>query len=69
VVRPTGDPVLPWVVVDELGGRIDAVDDFLKNLLACGNSPASCRSYAYDLLRWLRFLAAVDVPWQRGAAL
>ena len=65
-VRPIGDPVLPWVVVDELGGRIDAVDDFLKHLLACGNSPASCRSYAYDLLRWLRFLAAVDVTWQRA---
>lgn len=65
-VRPTGDPVLPWVVVDELGGRIDAVDDFLKHLLACGNSAASCRSYAYDLLRWLRFLAAVDVRWQRA---
>ena len=65
-VRLTGDPVLPWVVVDELGGRIDAVDDFLKHLLACGNSPASCRSYAYDLLRWLRFLAAVDVTWQRA---
>jgi integrase/recombinase XerC len=65
-VRPTGDPVLPWVVVDELGDRIDAVDDFLKHLLACGNSPASCRSYAYDLLRWLRFLAAVDVTWQRA---
>ena len=65
-VRRTGDPVLPWVVVDELGGRIDAVDDFLKHLLACGNSPASCRSYAYDLLRWLRFLAAVDVTWQRA---
>ncbi len=65
-VRPTGDPVLPWVVADELGERIDAVDDFLEHLLACGNSPASCRSYAYDLLRWLRFLAAVDVTWQRA---
>ena len=65
-VRPTGDPAVPWVVVDGAGQRIDAVDDFLRYLLSCGNSPASCRSYGYDLLRWLRFLAAVDVAWQRA---
>jgi integrase/recombinase XerC len=65
-VRPTGDPAVPWVVVDETGQCVDAVDDFLRYLLSCGNSPASCRSYGYDLLRWFRFLAAVDVGWQRA---
>ena len=54
------------MVVDEAGQRIGAVDDFLRHFLACGNSPASCRSYAYDLLRWLRFLAAVGVSWDRA---
>jgi hypothetical protein len=34
--------------------------------VACGSSPASCRSYGYDLLRWLRFPAAVDVGWRRA---
>jgi integrase/recombinase XerC len=29
-------------------------------------SAATCRSYAHDLLRWLRFLAAVEVPWERA---
>jgi len=38
----------------------------LRDLLACGSSPASCRSYGYDLLRWFRFLAAVDVVWNRA---
>ena len=38
-VRPADDPVLPWIVVDEVGERIGAVDDFLRHFLACGNSP------------------------------
>src|SRR5260370_4775943 len=29
-------------------------------------SPASLRSYAYELLAWFRFLRAVDVPWDRA---
>ncbi|WP_165969419.1 site-specific integrase [Actinomadura sp. KC06] len=57
--------MVPWVVVDGSGEPIEAVSDFLKDLLANGNSSASCRSYAYDLLRWFRFLAAIDVGWQR----
>jgi integrase/recombinase XerC len=65
-VRPADDPVLPWIVVDETGEQVESVSDFLRNLLACGNSPASCRSYAYDLLRWLRFLAAADIGWHRA---
>src|SRR6266516_2827480 len=65
-VRPADDPVLPWMVVDGTGEPVESVSDFLRNLLACGNSPASCRSYGYDLLRWFRFLAAVDVRWQRA---
>jgi hypothetical protein len=63
-VAQTSDPTLPWVVLDGAGSRIDAADTFLKELLACGSSAASCRSYAFDLLRWLRFLAAVDVAWE-----
>jgi site-specific recombinase XerD len=29
-------------------------------------SPATCRSYAFDLLRWWRFLASRDRPWTRA---
>jgi integrase len=65
-VRPTSDPALPWVVLDGAGVAIDPVSEFLRDLLACGNSRASCRSYGYDLLRWFRFLAAVDVLWSRA---
>ena len=65
-VRPADDPTLPWIVVDETSEPVEPVSDFLRTFLACGNSPASCRSYAYDLLRWLRFLAAADVGWHRA---
>ena len=65
-VAQTSDPTLPWVVLDGAAARIDAADVYLKELLACGSSAASCRSYAFDLLRWFRFLAAVDVGWERA---
>lgn len=65
-VVSTGDPVLPWVVLDGAGTPVGAVAEFLRDLLACGSSPASCRSYGFDLLRWFRFLAAVDVEWHRA---
>ena len=32
-------------------------------MLADDASPASLRSYAYELLAWFRFLDAVMVPW------
>ncbi|WP_236718344.1 site-specific integrase [Actinoplanes sp. TFC3] len=64
-VVPTSDPTLPWVVLDGAGARIEAADVYLRELLASGSSAASCRSYAFDLLRWFRFLAAVDVGWER----
>lgn len=65
-VTATGNPALPWMVRDGAGAEISPVSGFLRELLACGNSPASCRSYAFDLLRWFRFLAAVDVAWDRA---
>jgi len=44
----------------------DAVRGFVLNLVACDYSPATCRSYVLSLLRWLRFLTAVDVAWDRA---
>lgn len=35
-------------------------------MLADDDSPASLRSYAYELLVWFRFLAAIDVAWNRA---
>jgi site-specific recombinase XerD len=70
-VEATGDPLLPFRLVDEQGGEVDAVAEFLHHLLADDASPASLRSYAYELLVWFRFLGAVGVAWDlagRGEA-
>ncbi|MEO8223103.1 MAG: tyrosine-type recombinase/integrase [Specibacter sp.] len=68
-VSATDDETLPWAVLTESGIRVVPVAEFLRELLACGNTSASCRSYAYDLLRWSRFLAALEVPWDRATSL
>ena len=65
-VVSTGDPVLPWAVLDSAGTPVEPVAEFLRDLLACGSSASSCRSYGFDLLRWFRFLAAIDVEWHRA---
>src|SRR5258708_781535 len=62
-VEETGDPLLPFRLLDELGAEIPAVTEFLHHMLADDASPASLRSYAYELLAWFRFLAAVMVAW------
>lgn len=62
-VRATDDVHLPFVVADATGVVIAPVAEFLRELHACGNAAASVRSYAFDLLRWFRFLAAVGVDW------
>jgi integrase len=49
------------------GATIDAVAVFFRELLAAGRSAATARSYGMDLLRWFRFLWALDVPWDRAA--
>lgn len=42
---------------------MEAVSVFLRDLLAAGKSEPTLRSYSVDLLRWWRFLDAVDVAW------
>jgi len=59
-----GGSDLPWRVVSlpEPGDRA-LFDEFLRDLSASDCSPATSRSYAYDLLRWWRFLDAVGGRW------
>ena len=62
-VEETGDPLAPFRLVDEQGAEVPAVAEFLHHMLADDASPASLRSYAYELLAWSRFLAAAGVAW------
>jgi len=63
----TGDDREPYRVVGPDGVVIEPVSVFLRDLLASGRSAATLRSYAVDLLRWWRFLDAVDVAWDRAS--
>lgn len=45
---------------------MEAVAVYFQDLLAAGRAASSVRSYGMDLLRWWRFLHAVDVSWVRA---
>lgn len=64
-VRPS-DSSVAWLVYDDAREVVRPIAEFLRDFAARGNSPSSVRSYAYVLLRWWRWLAAVDVLWDRA---
>ncbi|MFH9425486.1 tyrosine-type recombinase/integrase [Streptomyces sp. NPDC017529] len=57
---------LPWLVVDGAGREVEPVSSYLRDRLLGDVSPLTCRSYAYDLLRWFRVLWTVDVGWEQA---
>ena len=65
-VEATGDPFDPYRLVDLAGEPVLPVSAFLADLQACGRSAAAQRSYSLALLRWFRFLWAVEVPWDQA---
>jgi site-specific recombinase XerD len=62
----TGEDAEPYRLLDSGGVVVDPVAVFLRELLAAGRSAPTLRSYGMDLLRWWRFLQAVDVGWDRA---
>jgi site-specific recombinase XerC len=56
----------PVRLMDAAGEVSRPVAGFLQDLQAAGRSVATQRSYAFDLLRWLRFCWAVDVAWDHA---
>jgi hypothetical protein len=65
-VEATDDAFEPYQVVDVDGVVVALAAAHLKDLQACGRPAATQRSYAMDLLRWFRFLRAVDVGWDQA---
>ena len=63
----TGDPWVPYRLVDGDGAVVEAVSAWLGELQAAGRSAATARSYGMDLLRWFRFLWTVGVAWDRAS--
>jgi site-specific recombinase XerD len=65
-VRAGGDLWEPIRMIDVAGDLVTAVAVFLKDLQASGRSVSTQRSYAMDLLRWFRFIWAVEVSWDEA---
>jgi site-specific recombinase XerD len=62
----TGDPWLPFRLLDPAGEPVEPVSTYFRDLRAAGRSEATMRSYGLDLLRWFRFLWAIGVAWDRA---
>lgn len=62
----TGDVWEPWRLLDSAGEVVGPVAVWLRDLQAAGRSALTQRSYGMDLLRWFRFLWAIEVPWNHA---
>lgn len=56
----------PYRLVDAAGTVVEPVGAYLRELQACGRSASTQRAYGMDLLRWFRFLWAVEAGWDRA---
>lgn len=60
--------LVPWVVLDDVGVPVRAVDRFLIDFVARDNRSGSVRSYSFDLLRWWRWLQVTETSWERATS-
>ena len=67
-LEATEDPFEPYRLVDAAGGVVGSVAGYLRDLQAAGRSPATQRSYGMDLLRWFRFVWAIEIGWDRATS-
>ena len=65
-LEATGDLFLPYRLVDRDGVVVEPVAGFFAELAACGRPATTQRSYGMDLLRWFRFLWAIEVRWDQA---
>lgn len=63
----TEDPWEPCQLLDPSGKPVEPVAVYFKDLMAADSSPLTPRSYGMDLLRWWRFLWALEIEWDRAA--
>jgi len=59
-------PDLPFLVVDGDGRQLEQVGGYLRDLMLGDASALTCRSYAFDLLRWHRLLWFLGIAWDRA---
>jgi site-specific recombinase XerD len=63
-VEASAEPALPFVLLFPETPH-EPASEFFRELIAGGFSAATVKSYAFDLLRFLRFLHEREVPWER----
>ena len=56
----------PFQLLDASGRVVGPAAVFLRELQACGRPATTQRSYGLALLRWFRFLGAVEVGWDEA---
>ena len=56
---------MPFRLLDPAGAIVEPVSAYFRDLQAAGRSETTIRSYGLDLLRWFRFLWAIEVCWNR----
>lgn len=66
-LHETGDAAEPYQLLDPDGEPVGEVAWYFAELLAENKPMTTLRSYGMDLLRWYRFLWAVEVLWDRAA--
>jgi hypothetical protein len=65
-LEATGDLFEPFRLADPAGRVAGPAAAYLREVAASGRSAATQRSYGMDLLRWFRFLWAVEVLWDEA---
>jgi hypothetical protein len=56
----------PFIVLDAHGVEIEPITAYLRDLALSDVSPLTCRSYAFDLLRWFRVPWVLGISWERA---
>ncbi|MFI5822908.1 tyrosine-type recombinase/integrase [Streptomyces rishiriensis] len=62
----TGDQWEPYRLLDPSGSPVAPFSVYVKDLMAGPYSPLTPRSYGMDLLRWWRYLWALEIEWDRA---
>src|SRR5438128_6317614 len=65
-LEATGDLFEPYRLADAHSVVVVPASAYFRELAACGRPAATHRSYGMALLRWWRFLWAVEIGWDQA---
>jgi integrase len=65
-LEATGDWFEPYRLVDGHGVVVVPAAAYFRELAACGRPATTQRSYGMDLLRWWRFIWAIECGWDEA---